>query len=121
MKSRNFFVSNSSSSSFIVAVNGDNPKVKLEIEVDLRTYSRDTIKTVEELARYFVEGYCYSAEEMLEDDRYNQAKAAIQGGKVILMGSFSSKEGGVESFLCKNGLNNIGSSDMVVIESEGGY
>ena len=57
MKIRTGFVSNSSSSSFIVAAppQKDSTKVTITIEVDLAEYANTTIKTVEELIEYFKE------------------------------------------------------------------
>ena len=48
MKTRNGFVSNSSSTSFIVAIDKTLPKAKIVMEIDLSNYG-DVIETVEEL------------------------------------------------------------------------
>lgn len=122
MKVRSGFVSNSSSSSFIVAVN-ENTKVKLEIEVDLNKFSDVKIKTIDDLTNYFLNDLYLEPEDLEEDSEYNKAKEAIQEGKEILIGSFSNDSGdGLENFLCDNGLeNNINVKDMIVICGDGGY
>ena len=122
-RQRECFVANSSSSSFIVAVNKGNLKIKLEMEVDLEKYADKTISTIEELIYYFKEDMCYSVEELEENEEYQNAKRAIQDGKTVLIGSFSNESGDdLEYFLCENGLkDNINSKDLVIIQSEGGY
>ena len=67
MKIRNGFVSNSSSSSFIVAVKDEeSAKTKIQIEVDLSKYASDTIKTIEELDSYVLDNYAGNEENISE-------------------------------------------------------
>ena len=48
MKKRQGFVSNSSSSSFIIATNG-NSKIKMEVDIDLEHYADTTLTTIKKL------------------------------------------------------------------------
>ena len=55
MKTRTGFISNSSSTSFIVGIE-DNTEVELRIKIDLANYG-DVIATKEELDEYFRDKY----------------------------------------------------------------
>ena len=123
MKIRNGFVSNSSSSSFIVAVdNEEDTKVKVSVDVDLKDYGT-VIRNIEELDEYFKKRhYIEKLEEMDEylKESYNNCKNVIHNGKIIVDGSFSSEGDPLESFLCENGLGNLDIENKVkIIESDG--
>lgn len=118
MKVREGFVSNSSTSSFIVAVDdgGDVPKVTIQIEVDIARYADATIRTQEELDAYMIDRYAWGEKQTLEEVfedyggdhlkiQYEQMQKAIQNGKVVLAGGFSN-EGmdAAEWFLADQGI-----------------
>ncbi len=121
MKIRQGFVSNSSSSSFVVAVK-DSSKVILTIEVDLNKFADHVLCDEEEVRQYFNDEYEYELKEK-EDwvlKRMEQCLQAVKDGKKVLIGSFSSEgEEAVEQFLCENGLPS--SPGLDIIESSGGY
>lgn len=127
MKMRTGFVSNSSSSSFVIAVTSED-KAKVKIEMDLTPCVERTIKTIEELEAYFKEEHLwddYSMEQFLEDEPYHKEhyvkmKAAIESGMIVLVGSGSSEEyDGVNAFIYNGGLNGVTESDdFKIIESD---
>ena len=125
MKTRNGFVSNSSSSSFIVAVSKNNKntsaKITITLEVDLAKYGT-TIETVEELIKYFCKEMYVDIDKLKQHKDYIACKRAIESGKVVIMGDFSSESGEViETMLCEKGLDGIVGDNVEVIQSEGGY
>ena len=129
MKIRNGFVSNSSSSSFVVAV-GQESEVTFTVTADLTRFADDTIVTLQQLEEYIVERYGWrdmdTLQAILEDSSYVKkiyegAKAAIETGKRVLFGSFSSDgyDDALEQYLCYNGVPD--SPGIDVIYSKGGY
>ena len=93
MKTRTGFVSNSSSSSFIVAFK-KNAKVKIEIDL---TEFGNTIKTIKQLDEYFKEVMKFSEDKPDETgtikEQYTQCKKALSEGKKICFGCVSSDSG----------------------------
>jgi hypothetical protein len=119
MKIRNGFVSNSSSSSFVVAVK-DTTKIKLEIDVDLADYADKIIATEQELKDYFEYEY---GDDYLEDswaaDKFKDCLRAIEAGNKVIFGSCDSDGEALEQFLCETGIPD--SPDIEVIQGDGGY
>jgi hypothetical protein len=127
VKTRSGFVSNSSSSSFVVAIKDcskTSTRIKIEVEIDLANYSRNNmINSVEDLLTYYINELCMDLEEIKSSKTYQKCKKAIEAGKIILMGSFSSESGEpLEAMLCEYGLNSTcKDSNIEIIEGEGGY
>lgn len=120
MKIRTGFVSNSSSSSFVVALDSQNTKttVTVSFDIDLESHSDHRISTIEELDEY------YDYEWGERNGSYKKCKKAIKAGKIILVGSFTDEsDEAKEVFLCDNGLkgNIPKDSGVEIIHSEGGY
>lgn len=131
MKVRFGFVSNSSSSSFIVATKDRNTKMKISVEVDLAELADKVCDSIDELNEYVLQEWGWrhkNIEEFLKDEdnqwvaeNYRKAKMAIENGKMVLFGSFSSDGGPVESMLCESGLKGMVNDNVEIIYSEGGY
>jgi hypothetical protein len=121
MKIRNGFVSNSSSSSFMVSFKPkENPKGKITIKMDVDLCNMGmTIRTIKELDKYWEEQYCNDYMYMVKE--YDKLKKEIQSGKYVIVGSFSSDSGdSTEYMLCECGIpKNI--KGVKVIFNEGGY
>lgn len=120
MKVRSGFVSNSSSSSFIVACDSDaKTTVTVSFEVDLQSYARRSIATIEELNEYF--DYKYGDDKWW---KYEDCRKAIEAGKTVLVGWFTDEtQNLIEVFLCDNGLKGLVPEDsgIAIIQSDGGY
>lgn len=114
MKIRSGFVSNSSSSSFIVVADKKNTKMKITFEVDLTCFGK-SISTPEELKELFK---YYE----LDDPSFLKAKDAIKKGKIVIHGSFCDSGNAIETFLCENGLKSDAKNPNIeIIESNGRY
>lgn len=129
MKVRQGFVSNSSSSSFILAVKGDLTKDKLlkafKVPKDSPMYSvaKDMIDIIicnskVMTTRELLDDYCVDdIDELPIEQREVIGKA---GGKFSMYCGFaSSEEGGIEGALCELDINH--ESDDLIFKKEGGY
>jgi len=115
MKIRNGFVSNSSSSSFIVATNG-NTKIKISYEVDLAKIGK-VLSTEREVIKEFKD-WCYDNESEI----MIKALKAVREGKKVIIGSFSNEGSDVEGevFLCDHGIPKD-VEGIEIIKNEAGY
>ena len=99
MKIRSGFVSNSSSSSFIIAGNADHLKNgSLNVQVKMKVLIDQIINDKAQLVAHFE--YNYGKDWREEGDwlveRYDAAITELQAGNTIAIGSVSSDGGGVE-------------------------
>jgi len=124
MKTRHYFVSNSSSTSFVLSLKNppENNTMRLEIPVtftvDLMKYVDETFNDRDQFLTYWEEqGYDWS-------EVRSQSLDALERGETVYIlhvhdeGYGAEKE---ESFLCTEGIENVQYPGMTVIYGEGGY
>ena len=128
MKIRQGFVSNSSSSSFIIAgQKNDTDDLTMTFTLDLSHLVSEVLKTKEDVLEYLDAG---TEEEILtlsDGDgnriRFEDMMDAINAGLVIYVGrTHDDDRHGIESFLCYDGFEYAKQTDdLYVIEGGGGY
>ncbi len=126
MKIRNGFVSNSSSSSFLIsAKDGEDPKIK--IEIGLSQYVEDTLVTVKDVREYIKNQEFVDTDEEIDaeiesDNRYKKMLQAIDKGNVIYLGEVSDEmDDPISAMLCHNGLGEVSGGNFEVIQDCDGY
>ena len=135
MKIRQGFVSNSSSSSFVIAADSElkseDLKCKITIDVSVNDFIHQTITNFEELQEYLLEYQGWGHDDFTTfikessegESTYLEYSKLLEQGKKIFVGSVSS-EGyeGVESYICDNGWENASYKNFKFLEGEeGGY
>ena len=117
MKIRTGFVSNSSSSSFILPYNKDlTVSITVDDLIDIidnadESYVKEPLHTVDDLNKYFVEQYGYrdqNIDELLNAEEYYQEEYSklfdiIKSGHSVLVGTISYHEGVATELLKKMG------------------
>jgi hypothetical protein len=119
MKIRKGFVSNSSSSSFIIATPKDKKELKILVELDLSELTESSANSKEELLEIFKEEYSMESEEEIKESKYmfewyQKALKAIEEGKTVHYGRVSSEsDDGTELFLYNNGFGKPVDIDII--------
>lgn len=131
MKVRSGFVSNSSSSSFIIAtkpgvtvddlvksfgINEKSPFYFVAQEV-AELILREDKMTPKEAVKYLKEDYGY--DDVTEHDYWDIIEKAMKKGLEVRIGSASDEDGGTEAVFCDMDLHY--EDDNIIIEKDGGY
>jgi len=119
MKIRTGFVSNSSSSSFVISVDKTDEIPKASIEMSIDEISK-TISTIEELDHYFIEEHgsyhkkYTSVEELFTEDykdylreEYIKYKDELESGKMLFMGRCANDDDNPLSAAMYNDMGSI--------------
>lgn len=125
MKIRTGFVSNSSSSSFIVAAKSEEDlNADVTFNINLAAFLdryRDPIDNETDLRDFFEDVYYYNKEDIDDNEIFKECLAKIKEGKKIYFLSCESNGSDIESALCTIGLETATSDTIDIIEGEGGY
>lgn len=110
MKIRSGFVSNSSSSSFILTGNFTDDDLKVTIDIGRMG---TLVSTEDDVHKYFAEYYGYDLDdpgledELDGDSRYESALSAVRSGQKVLLGSVDNSISGVMWRLPKNIVSDV--------------
>lgn len=120
MKTRAGFVSNSSSSSFVISV-PKNVKPSATIRINLEDFIDETIKTKEELEQYMPDQY---GDAWREDDYskklYAKMLKQIKAGDVVYTRSASNGGGdAIGEYLANEGIAGLKDMNFTVIDDSG--
>jgi hypothetical protein len=119
-KIRTGFVSNSSSSSFIISAKKGVP-LKTTIEIDLKTLIESKIENTQQLSDYIVAEF---GEDWKEDkyatDQFAALLKAIRNGEIVYVGSVGSEDDNPTSlYLYQNGLSGLSGKFNVIGDING--
>lgn len=117
MKARAGFVSNSSSSSFVVATEPRQDEFVATFKISLAPVIDKVCKTLSDLQEGIRMAWGYGGqtfEDVMEEygdymtEIYEKSKKAIRDGKVVVIGRVSNEgDGEVSSFLFANGFKDV--------------
>jgi hypothetical protein len=125
MKNRKGFVSNSSSSSFILAVDDVSKDVKISISIEKCISKKASTK--EELDAAFIDEYGYGnmtiddflAEENYYQEQYDKCLDSINRGKTIIIGTASNEDDDSAALAIYYGaLDSIDDKDVEIIHND---
>ena len=107
MKAKIDFVTNSSSTSFIIGKTKGSLKTKITMEIDLEEFEDYKLKTIDELTEYYNNEM--SSIDVTVDEEYKKMHDIIEkGGEVIIVCVCDEGYGGegMEAMLCNEGIDN---------------
>lgn len=115
MKVRNGFVSNSSSSSFIIAMDKTTEEVQVSIKRNLLDLEEKQISTEDDIKEYIDDYYGYSSYEECSDDTNCDAKniwdkmrkCLSSGKKIVVIRGSNDDDDSLSLEIYQNGADNI--------------
>jgi hypothetical protein len=127
MKRRQGFVSNSSSSSFIIAVDKDVENKDIRIEISIEDCIEKRLSTIEEVQKYFLDQYGEADQtfgDMLVAEgewfsaQYDMCVEEIENEREIIFGRASNEDDTAASLSIYHGaLNEIDQDDIFIIDA----
>ena len=121
VKVRSGFVSNSSSSSFVVAVNStkkDDVTCRVELTADLTQFGK-VIKN-KKMLKQIAEDECWDMD--LDSGMYHDCLMALENKQIIIVGDFSNDtEDYAELALCMNGIHAKTNPHITIISNYEGF
>ena len=124
MKKKLDFITNSSSTAFIIAslkkAEVEELKIDFKISYDLMKLVRRKLKTVEELQEYFDEYYYDWLNDEDISELFNKQKEIIEkGGEIYLLRAYSDSEDPIEVYLYESEFKDVKLPDNFIL-IEGG-
>jgi len=122
MKIRKGFVSNSSSSSFVLSADCKLEDIEITIPLKLTDIVETVIKTKEELDKYLFEEQEYNINKF-DKTVYDSYIEQLKLGRILLMGTVSNEYEGrkfdhISSHFLDNGFHNVKfNHDITVVEN----
>lgn len=118
MRKRLFFVSNSSSSSFVLST--DNPEdLKVMVEVDLSELVDKVVKTEDELKKYCLEELYFDEDHIENNKTYKKYLKKLKQGKTLLFMSCSNdSDNAISGALYESGIGLLKSKKFEIISDD---